>query len=96
VEKLTYEYDSVELVKDLRISQSCPRNWLTQAEADERGAPSRYIQMSVMVLLLLVTMRTRCSIPAGNGRRTPWGATDQAKAPIQGASRGVREVIRCR
>ena len=54
MKKLTYEYDSVELAKDLRISQSCPRNWLTQAKADERGAPSRYIRMSVMVLLLLV------------------------------------------
>ena len=96
MEQLTYEYDSVELAKDLRISQSCPRNWLTQAKADERGAPSRYIQMSVMVLLLLVNHADAVLNPAGNGRRTPWGPTDQAKAPIQGASRGVREVIRCR
>ena len=49
-----------------------------------------------MVVLLLVTIRMRCSIPAGSGRRAPWGPTDQAEAPVPGASRGVREVIRCR
>ena len=51
---------------------------------------------SVMVLLLLVTMRMWCPIPAGSGAGLLGGPTDQAKAPIQGASRGVREVIRCR
>ena len=97
VEQLTYEYDSVELAKEPRISESCPRNWLTQAEADERGEPSSPATSGCpLVSLQLVTIRMRCSIPAGNGRRAPWGPTDQAKAPVQGASRGVREVIRCR
>jgi transposase len=30
-----------ELAKDLRISESCLRNWLAQAEADEAGSESR-------------------------------------------------------
>jgi transposase-like protein len=30
-----------ELAKDLRISQSCLRNWLAQAEADENGSEAR-------------------------------------------------------
>jgi transposase-like protein len=30
-----------ELAKDLRISESCLRNWLTQADADERGSETR-------------------------------------------------------
>ena len=29
-----------EVAKDLRISQSCLRNWLAQAEADENGSQS--------------------------------------------------------
>jgi transposase len=30
-----------ELAKDLRISESCLRNWLAQADADEAGSESR-------------------------------------------------------
>jgi transposase len=30
-----------ELAKDLRISESCLRNWLAQAEADEAGSETR-------------------------------------------------------
>jgi transposase len=30
-----------ELANDLRISESCLRNWLAQAEADEAGSDSR-------------------------------------------------------
>jgi transposase len=30
-----------ELAKDLRISESCLRNWLAQAEADETGSQTR-------------------------------------------------------
>ena len=30
-----------ELAKDLRISESCLRNWLTQAEAEETGSETR-------------------------------------------------------
>ena len=30
-----------EVAKDLRISESCLRNWVTQAEADERGSQTR-------------------------------------------------------
>jgi len=30
-----------ELAKDLRISESCLRNWLAQADADERGSETR-------------------------------------------------------
>ena len=30
-----------ELAKDLRISESCLRNWLAQAEADEAGSENR-------------------------------------------------------
>lgn len=30
-----------ELAKDLRISESCLRNWLTQAEADDSGSETR-------------------------------------------------------
>jgi transposase len=30
-----------ELAKDLRISESCLRNWLAQADADERGSQTR-------------------------------------------------------
>ncbi len=30
-----------ELAKDLRISESCLRNWLAQAEADETGSETR-------------------------------------------------------
>lgn len=30
-----------ELAKDLRISESCLRNWLAQAEADEAGSEVR-------------------------------------------------------
>ena len=29
------------LAKDLRISESCLRNWLAQADADENGSASR-------------------------------------------------------
>jgi transposase len=30
-----------ELAKDLRISESCLRNWMAQAEADEAGSETR-------------------------------------------------------
>jgi transposase-like protein len=30
-----------ELAKDLRISESCLRNWVAQAEADETGSETR-------------------------------------------------------
>jgi len=30
-----------ELAKDLRISESCLRNWLAQAEADDAGSETR-------------------------------------------------------
>ena len=30
-----------EVAKDLRISESCLRNWLAQADADERGSQTR-------------------------------------------------------
>ena len=30
-----------ELAKDLRISESCLRNWLAQADADEAGSETR-------------------------------------------------------
>lgn len=30
-----------ELAKDLGISQSCLRNWMAQADADENGSPTR-------------------------------------------------------
>jgi transposase len=30
-----------ELAKDLRISESCLRNWLAQADADEHGSETR-------------------------------------------------------
>jgi transposase len=30
-----------EVAKDLRISESCPRNWVAQADADERGSQTR-------------------------------------------------------
>ena len=30
-----------ELAKDLRISESCLRNWMAQAEADETGSENR-------------------------------------------------------
>ena len=30
-----------EVAKDLRISESCLRNWVTQADADERGSQTR-------------------------------------------------------
>jgi transposase len=30
-----------ELAKDLRISESCLRNWLAQAQADEAGSETR-------------------------------------------------------
>lgn len=30
-----------KLAKDLQISESCLRNWLAQADADDRGAGSR-------------------------------------------------------
>jgi transposase-like protein len=30
-----------EVVKDLRISESCLRNWVAQADADERGSQTR-------------------------------------------------------
>lgn len=30
-----------ELAKDLRISESCLRNWLAQAETDEAGSETR-------------------------------------------------------
>jgi transposase len=30
-----------DLAKDLRISESCLRNWLAQAEADEAGSQTR-------------------------------------------------------
>ena len=30
-----------ELAKDLRISESCLRNWLTQAEVDEKGSDTQ-------------------------------------------------------
>ena len=30
-----------ELAKDLRISESCLRNWVTQAEADESGSSTQ-------------------------------------------------------
>jgi transposase len=30
-----------ELAKDLRISESCLRNWLTQADIDESGSETR-------------------------------------------------------
>ena len=29
------------LAKDLRISESCLRNWMAQADADERGSETR-------------------------------------------------------
>jgi transposase len=31
----------VELAKDLRISESCLRSWVAQADADERGSEAR-------------------------------------------------------
>ena len=31
----------VEVAKDLRISESCLRNWVAQAEADERGSQTQ-------------------------------------------------------
>lgn len=30
-----------EVAKDLRISESCLRNWVAQADADERGSQTR-------------------------------------------------------
>jgi transposase len=30
-----------EVAKDLRISESCLRNWVAQADADERGSQAR-------------------------------------------------------
>ena len=30
-----------ELAKDLRISESCLRNWVAQADVDERGSQTR-------------------------------------------------------
>ncbi len=30
-----------EVAKDLRISESCLRNWVAQADADERGSRTR-------------------------------------------------------
>jgi len=30
-----------EVAKDLRISESCLRNWVVQADADERGSQTR-------------------------------------------------------
>ena len=30
-----------EVAKDLGISESCLRNWLAQADADENGSPTR-------------------------------------------------------
>ena len=30
-----------EVAKDLRVSQSCLRNWVAQADADERGSQTR-------------------------------------------------------
>jgi transposase len=30
-----------EVVEDLRISESCLRNWVAQADADERGSQTR-------------------------------------------------------
>jgi transposase len=33
-----------ELAKDLRIRESCLRNWVAQANADERGSQTRLIR----------------------------------------------------
>ena len=32
---------TAEVAKDLRVSESCLRNWVAQADADERGSQTR-------------------------------------------------------
>ena len=50
--------------KDLRISESCLRNWLTQAEADEAGSETRLSSAEKKELTQLRRDKRRLETPA--------------------------------
>jgi transposase len=60
-----------EVAKDLRISESCLRNWVAQADVDERGSQTRLTNAEKVELVELRDKR-RLELEVGrfsNGRR---------------------------
>jgi transposase-like protein len=54
-----------EVAKDLRISESCLRNWVVQADADERGSQTRLTGAEKAELVELRRDKCRLELEVG-------------------------------